>query len=508
MRSVLIKSLAKAENILLGLLVICALGYLVVYVIMACFRIPYPYELEWMEGGMVDHVVRILNGQKLYVEPSLGFIPFIYPPVYFYLSGALSKVFGVGFVVPRLLSFISSLGCFYIIFLIVRRKTGSLTWGIVAAGLFAASFRIGGAWFDIARIDSLYLLLSLLAIYLVMFGNSRESAVLSAVFISLAFLTKQTALAVVVPLVLYYILLNRQHLVWFIVIAGTIMGGGTLLLNMAHDGWYLYYVFELPSRHPIYNSMFVTFWTDDMFPQVPIALAAAILLVIRFPLRMTWRLWIVWIFLMIAMMGGSLIGRAHAGGYLNVLIPAYAVISIVFALVAHGALYRLQALSKNPRRYLSICLHLGCLAQFYLLRYDPFTQVPTAEDQVAGRQMLENIADIEGDVIFPFHGYYSTMIGKSAWVHQMAIIDVVDAGEKEQYDKLRNELRRAVVERKFGAIVIDGSWHDDIIHEYYVKDRKIFDSDSVFFPVTGCRTRPAIVLVPKNADSRGLERSL
>ena len=41
------------------------------------------FEHEWMEGGMVDRVHRIMTDRPLYIEPSLRFVPFIYPPALF-----------------------------------------------------------------------------------------------------------------------------------------------------------------------------------------------------------------------------------------------------------------------------------------------------------------------------------------------------------------------------------------------------------------------------------------
>ena len=37
-----------------------ALGFIVQYVQLAIVRAQYPFELEWMEGSMVDHVRRVL----------------------------------------------------------------------------------------------------------------------------------------------------------------------------------------------------------------------------------------------------------------------------------------------------------------------------------------------------------------------------------------------------------------------------------------------------------------
>ncbi len=139
-------------------LVLCSVLYILVYIFIAVQHIFYPYELEWMEGGMVDHVVRLLSRKQLYTEPSIEFIPFIYTPLFSYVGMIISKIFGVGFFSLRLISFLSSLGCFIIIFEFVRRETKSLFFAILSTGLFAATYRISGAWLDLARVDSLFLL--------------------------------------------------------------------------------------------------------------------------------------------------------------------------------------------------------------------------------------------------------------------------------------------------------------------------------------------------------------
>ena len=54
-------------------------------------RLDYPYDLEWMEGGMLAHGARAAAGEPLYVLPTADFIPFIYPPLYPWLMGALAS---------------------------------------------------------------------------------------------------------------------------------------------------------------------------------------------------------------------------------------------------------------------------------------------------------------------------------------------------------------------------------------------------------------------------------
>ena len=87
-------------------------AFLLMYVVVAVLRIRSPFELEWIEGGVVDDVRHILAGHQLYVRPSIKFMPYIYTPLYYYVAAGAAKVFGIGFFPLRLVSFVASLGAF------------------------------------------------------------------------------------------------------------------------------------------------------------------------------------------------------------------------------------------------------------------------------------------------------------------------------------------------------------------------------------------------------------
>ena len=72
-----------------------AIAYIGLYLVLAWFRLSYPFELEWMEGGSVEHVRRLLVGQQIYVAPSLDFIPYPYPSFHYYVSAAAAQLFGL-----------------------------------------------------------------------------------------------------------------------------------------------------------------------------------------------------------------------------------------------------------------------------------------------------------------------------------------------------------------------------------------------------------------------------
>ena len=61
----------------MGVVLACAAASIALYAGIAILRMRYPFELEWMEGGMVDHVGRLLSGRPWYAKPSLYFVSYL-----------------------------------------------------------------------------------------------------------------------------------------------------------------------------------------------------------------------------------------------------------------------------------------------------------------------------------------------------------------------------------------------------------------------------------------------
>ena len=73
-------------------------------------RIGYPYDLEWMEGGMLHHALRFQQGTGIYAAPSIEFIPYLYTPLYPAILAVLGEIFGLGYTLGRVISVLSLLG--------------------------------------------------------------------------------------------------------------------------------------------------------------------------------------------------------------------------------------------------------------------------------------------------------------------------------------------------------------------------------------------------------------
>lgn len=489
--------LSRIARALEWCLVGASVWYLGSYLVVALLRIGYPFELEWMEGAVADHVLRILRGQPLYVRPSLDFVPFVYAPLYFYVSAGLARVIGFGLLPLRLVSFLSSLACFGMIYAFIRRETGSRFYGLVAAALFAATYRAAGAWLDIARADSLMLAFLLAGLYLARFAGSALVLTCAGVLFALAFHTKQTALFIALPVAAGLVAMRGRRSLAFIGTFGLLGLGAVPLLNAAYHGWYNYYVFFLPAHKQLVLPVLWEFWTGDLLRVMPMACGLAVL-------------WLAWrrtglgratrffyIMVLAGMVAAAWSGRLHYGGYDNALLPAYAGLAML-SLLGAWALVRQVATPLSRRVGTTAAVFLSCIAQFGLLWYNPVVQIPSREDVRAGKELVATLAGLPGDVFIPQHGYLSELAGKRSFVHQMALCDVMSAEPGQTGEHLVQEIVQAIRRQRFGAIILDGPFTlQDTLLAYYVPQSGVFDSEDVFWTRTGMKIRPQGVFVPR-----------
>jgi len=485
----------------------CALGvsaaaYLAVYILIACYRIRSPFEIEWFEGTLVDHVQRILNGESLYVAPSLKFVPCMYTPFYYFVAAVVAKLTGIGFFPLRFVSFIASLGCFAAIFLIVRQRAASLFPCFIAAGLSAATFRIGGGWFDVARIDSLFLFCFLAAVLLLSYEPSPRRYILAGCFISLSILTKQTALMMSAPLIVYCFFASRRCFLFLLGAILLALGGSSVVLNYLSGGWYLYYVYTLPTYQTYTPDLFLQFWRYDLASHLSIALLASVAFLCYKLLKAARKDGFFWFTMFIGMVGCAWISRVHNGGYDNVLMPAYAAICILFGMSVDLFPRLLQSKPGVGRSIFKAVFYLACLVQFEQLIYRPQDQLPTAADARAGQQFIEAVSQINGEVFMPSHGYLPVLAGKQTYANEMNLFDVLRGTESEK-EAMKKELTDAIRNQRFSAIILDSPTSDHWLalpefDRYYIKQQSLLEDSPAFFPVTGLRTRPDTIYVPRN----------
>ena len=220
------------------------------FLFIVLYRIGYPYELHWMEGGAVDQVRWLMVGHQLYAEPSLDFTAAEYTPLYFYLAAVISlRSARLLLATPGFSSRVTRLRRCHL-----RVCSGSRleVLGVIAASLYLATFRIGGSQFDLARVDPLFMFFLLSSIYVLYFARGPGSMVCAGLLMACSFLSKQTALVVAMPLALYAVLAWRGLTGWLFPLTLLTVGGfTTLVLDRFSEGWFSFYVFVLPRQHEI-----------------------------------------------------------------------------------------------------------------------------------------------------------------------------------------------------------------------------------------------------------------
>ncbi|RLB63041.1 MAG: hypothetical protein DRI90_07745, partial [Deltaproteobacteria bacterium] len=126
-------------------------------------RISYPMDLEWMEGGQLYHAYRLLHGLPLYGPGVDGFIPFSYPPVHALMVAGAGALFGLDYLVGRIVSVVAFCICCVVLCREVAKtsRTPTQRWLMVAlaAGSLAASYPYAGYWYDLIRVDSVFVAL-------------------------------------------------------------------------------------------------------------------------------------------------------------------------------------------------------------------------------------------------------------------------------------------------------------------------------------------------------------
>jgi len=438
------------------LVCLTASAFLLLYAVLAISRVSYPFDLEWMEGAMVDHVSRILAGENIYVAPSVTFVPFFYSPFYYYVSAALSSVTGVGLLPLRLISIASSVAIFWLIYLFIVKDTGSRYAGMIAAGMFAATYRISGAWFDIARVDSLFLLLFLLSVFTLYFHDSTRSWMVAGVLMALAALTKQTALMMAAPILVYAAIVNWRRAMVGVAAFAAVYGLTTLALNIRTGGWYLAYTVRMPmevqsSGPSLLSVASFRVISRDVFGAMPIAGAIGVVsLFVRSP-RFS-RATMFYLLLAGGMIGSPWKMRLIQSASDNVKIPAHVCFAILMALAA----YDLPRLATGIDKRLRLFIASLCMIQFALLAYDPWAHVPPSRDVELHEWLMKRIEQSEGEVYLAEHGFFPTLRGKPSHAHLWAVSDVFRSGNADAAARLAEEFRQAFEHQRFRLVITDG----------------------------------------------------
>ena len=132
-------------------LVLClSLLWLVALVVVFALRIGFPLELEWMEGGSLQHALRLQRGESVYGPPSEEFVPFLYTPLYPMVLAILGYVFPLDYALGRVVSVLAFAAVCGGLWRAVGREGRPLAHQAAAIGLFCAGYVFSFRWLDLA----------------------------------------------------------------------------------------------------------------------------------------------------------------------------------------------------------------------------------------------------------------------------------------------------------------------------------------------------------------------
>ncbi|MEO7032945.1 MAG: glycosyltransferase family 39 protein, partial [Polyangiaceae bacterium] len=356
-------------------------------------RLNYPFELEWIEGGSVGHIQVAMSGHQLYREPSFDFTPFIYPPLYYYVSALPSYVLGLGLLAPRLVSFASILGCFALLARWVRDETGDTAAGFAAAGLLAAVYQLTGLWMDLARVDSLFLFITLSANVLARSTHTVRRAALVGALLTASCFTKQLGIPLALPALVFLTLRSFRLGVVATLSAGATAALGALVFGLSSHGWIFYYLFQLPAHHEVeWSRLLPSMQTYFLGVTLPLTVAGlALLCGFGFPGK-NWKEWIYSALFVFVGVTSSYLPYLKSGGYVNGLIPAYAALSLAAGIQLGNLRRRKREPTAmlgvvGPAVFTALLLAYQCAA----LAYDPNAALPTPADLAANEQALQRM---------------------------------------------------------------------------------------------------------------------
>ncbi len=485
----------KDLEILLKILILFfSFYFLSVYLYLGLKYVLYPLEIDWLEGAVLQHAKRVLWNEPIYTAPHMEFVPFLYNPLYYYLSAFLLPFTGINLLGPRLISFISFLFSLVLIYYWIKKETGKNFWAFIATGIWAASSPLTGGFYSLARVDSLFIFLLLTALYQTRWMQNKKDATVAGLLFCLSYFTKQQALPVLLALLIYVFVEKRKFFIPFVTSSLGLIIILSILLNKISQGWYFFYTWYLPLHHEKIKKMVILFWTIDILHFYAFAfLLSIIFLTLTFSKRNKFYFYLLTI---AGMIFTSWISRVHRGGSINVLIPAYAILTIGFTLGA-AELYKL--IHRFEKKAAAIILFTVFL-QNLLLYVDPLPFIPTQKRLQKELQYLKTLATFPGNIYIESSCYLPLLLGRKPYAHVWAIIDILRTNPKPVVAQiLVNELQEKIKKKFFSAIGVSrGYFLPRVINieDYYKKKKVKFALPSLGY--SRQTIWPEIIYLPKN----------
>jgi len=521
-------------------------------------RLFYPYDLEWMEGGMLAHAWRLERGLPLYTPPDGDWIPYIYPPGYSAVLASLPG--GVDYPIGRLISWAGTLAAAGAMVHIVWRLGRSWTLGLVFAMLYFATFRASGGFLDLVRPDALAVGLGAWAMALTLDGR-KGTEVAGGLLLCASFLVKHNLAAYGAPLALGLLLWRG----WKPALRFTIASAVPALIFVAYlqwrsDGGFLTYLLEVPRSHPLNADRGLPGTQGELGHWLGVALNVGLLgLTVAAPRRFqAVHPAVLWV--------ASLVGGAGAAWWgvaqppvLGAATPHWTIMAVTFfSLGAASVAAMVSALAAVVERrvdgewftafgvlavglvlgsmmrahnggfinvlmplhwaILAICgIVLGQLRVHYdhlvtwvatallaaaqvvwlvvLVDYEPVQ--PTPFDLKGGARVVQVVKDkCDGPIYSPYAAWLPVLAGQEPSLHLIALWDV-DHKEGPYHDDVK-KVKRAIAKKHYACVLEFGRRPlGQGVTKHYVNEHTFKLQPTAMRPKTGWPVRPRTLMVPK-----------
>jgi len=444
-----------ATRILRGLVVLlgATLGVLVLWLVVARFR--YPIDGEWMTGAIRDGVERVRDGKPLYAPPTAEFVPFLYPPLYFWLSGALARV------IPTILACkVVSMGATAVtawgIHRIARANGATPFWARIGLLLHLATYPLTTFFYDLERVDALGGAFVIGGLALLFSRESLRATALAGVTLGLAYFSKQGGALIFTAAVFALSISGQRRRALVAGGAGALAFAAMMaFLEIRTGGWFRYYCVKLPSAHGIKPELISLFFITDApknfgYAAASVALSVPLLASMArrraVPAGRSWRDVVLAASLLAAMVAGFFL-RAHFGGWPNVLIAWLPLACAAIAVAGSQAEARAKEGGPRAAAAVSALLLGGVCLQLLGAMFDPMELSPNAADLREREQLVGLVRSLEreGDVLLTTTGN----VTRKPSVHAAALFDIVRAGDRAPPDLLE-----ALTQRRYAALLV------------------------------------------------------
>jgi len=404
---------------------------------------------------MVTQIARVVNGKPLYSSPTIYYTPWLYEPVYYYVSALIAGIVGVSFQAARIPSVLSTIAILTLIFYIVRRETGKTFYAMAAIGLYLAAYGKVEYSYVMARIDPLFNVLVVAGFIAIYYSKSNSGLIIGALLLALSYFTKQTAL-VFAPTIIIYLWRIRgwKPALFFGGAFALFIIGGIVILDRIYDGWFTYYTLLVPKGKG--KTLRWGYAVDGFFVYVLLRCWLFTTIMAFFSIKAffskkmndTSNAILFFGLFFVTSLAAGFLGILNMGGGHNVLLPTAAGCALFLPIFVNHF---------SEQRKASPIIFCVIPLQLVLLIANPWRDprnIAREIDKSNQEEFFREIASLPGEVWVTYHGFTEPYTGKKAYADIVAIKDVLVADDSVSHS-LRRQLDSAYMNEHWSYIIAD-----------------------------------------------------